>query len=315
VLELEACLKKVGITAWLDRNCIDVGDNYGPSIVDGIRNSKALLLVCSAASMRSRNVRQEIMLAWRYKKPYLPLLIDEYLLSINGYPEQIAYWLEGSQWIEILDSPCSAWRQRVLKSLKKLDAVPGKGDISSDSTAPKPILPHHSIHGLLSIARFTDQIWLVPADRAYRAMTCSGFRDLGAPQDEASHVFRRGDKVSILIESETDGYLTLLDIGTLGKVYSLCPSQFASDTRIHKGRNEYPQRGATYRSFTVTGDPGREQILALISSEPLDINLMPDKEDTPARVLSTSEIGEILTKIREREGTPWVALSTYFNVE
>lgn len=315
VLEVEVCLKRAGITAWIDRKFIDGGDNYGSSIVDGIRNSKALLIMCSSASMRSRNVRQEIMLAWKYEKPYLPLLIDEYLLSTNGFPEQVAYWLEGSQWIEILDSPCTEWVQKVVISLQKLDAVPVKGAISSGTPAPKPIIPHHSIHGLLSLARFTDQIWPVPADRSNRAMTRSGYRDLGAPQDEASHVFRRGDKVSILIESETEGYLTLLDVGTSGKVYSLCPSQFAPDTRIHKGMNEYPQRDAPYRSFSVTGNPGREQILALISREPLNTNLMPDKAEIPAKVLTHDEIEGILTELRQRESADWMALSTYFDLE
>ncbi len=54
----------------------------------------------SAASMRSGNVKQEIQLAWHYRRPYLPLLLDE---SIRGsYPGQIQYWLEGCQWIEVL---------------------------------------------------------------------------------------------------------------------------------------------------------------------------------------------------------------------
>lgn len=314
VLEIETCLKEAGITAWFDRNFIDGGDNYGPSIVNGIRNSKAILLMCSAASMRSRNVRQEIMLAWKYEKPYLPLLIDDYLLSLNGFPEQVEYWLEGSQWIEVLESPCSSWRQQVIKSLQKLETAKGNGDISPGSTTPQPIIPENSIHGLLSLARFTDQIWPIPAERAYRAMTRSGYRDLGAPQDDARHVFRWGDKVSILIESETEGYLTLLDIGTSGKVYSLCPSQFAPDTWIHKGRNEYPQHDAKYCSFSVTGNPGREQILALISREPFRLNLMPENEDIPAKVLIRNEIDEILTELRQRESSDWMALSTYFEV-
>jgi hypothetical protein len=310
VLEIESYLKGEGITAWLDRDFIDGGENYGPAIVNGIRRSGALLLMCSAASMRSRNVRQEIMLAWKYEKPYLPLLIDDYLLSIKGYPEQVAYWLEGNQWIEVLDAPPSAWLPAVVTSLQKV----GEGGHLIDTGTPTPIVPRADLRGLLSIARFSDQIWPVPAEQVRQAMTRSGYRDLGAPQEEVCRSFRRGDGVAIIIEPEMEGYLTLLDIGTSGKIYSLCPSRFAPDTRVHAGRNEYPQRGAAYRSFAVTGKPGREQILAIISRDPIEMDLMPERPEAPARVLTPAEIEAVVGRLRERESSEWVAISSYFDV-
>ena len=68
-------------------------------INDAIQSSAAgLLLFASPASLASRNVKQELALAWRYEKSYVPLLLDTVTI-----PGDLAYWLEGSQWIEVLD--------------------------------------------------------------------------------------------------------------------------------------------------------------------------------------------------------------------
>jgi len=60
-----------------------------PEIVRGIKGCKVLLLMCSDAALRSRNVKQEIQLAWKYERPYLPLLLEP-----TSFPEQLEYWLE-----------------------------------------------------------------------------------------------------------------------------------------------------------------------------------------------------------------------------
>src|SRR5262245_41980173 len=76
VLEVVRSLEHVGVRAWVDRQKILGGQNYGPEIVHGIRNCKVLALMCSDASLRSKNVKQEIQLAWKYERPYLPLLLE-----------------------------------------------------------------------------------------------------------------------------------------------------------------------------------------------------------------------------------------------
>jgi predicted ATPase/Flp pilus assembly protein TadD len=114
VLEIVERLEAEGISVWLDRDRIEGGANYGAEIVDGIKGCKVLAIMCTAAAVRSRNVKQEIQLAWKYERPYLPLLLDRV-----EFPEEIQYWLEGWQWIEVLDSPPEGWLPGVLQALDR----------------------------------------------------------------------------------------------------------------------------------------------------------------------------------------------------
>ncbi|HEU5422894.1 MAG TPA: toll/interleukin-1 receptor domain-containing protein, partial [Nitrolancea sp.] len=93
VLALVARLEAVGVDIWIDRDGIHGGANYAQVISDAIKGAAALLLAASPAALASRNVRQELALGWRYEKPYLPLLLDPVEI-----PDELAYWLEGSQW-------------------------------------------------------------------------------------------------------------------------------------------------------------------------------------------------------------------------
>jgi TIR domain len=69
VIKIAGQLEEAGVKLWLDRNKIAGGLNYGPEIVRGIKNCKVLMLMTTDASMRSRNVKQEIQLAWKYERP------------------------------------------------------------------------------------------------------------------------------------------------------------------------------------------------------------------------------------------------------
>jgi hypothetical protein len=339
VVQIAGHLESAGVTIWRDQDEILGGENYGPKIVHGIKNCQVLLLVCTDASMRSKNVKQEIQLAWHYGRPYLPLLGE----PIDKYPEQVQYWLEGWQWIEVLDRPAAKWLPHVLQALagtgvkSNPTALPSPGaDVAGgwlswfgrllgrnrqevpNAVPAQPIARPtplaQGLEGLRALARFTDQIWPVPADRVHRGITRSGLRDLGAPQDDVQHGHRLGSRVCLAIESDRTGHLLLLDEGPSGKIYCLCPSSFAPDTRLAVGRTYLPQRGARYDAFEVSGQPGREHLLAILTDEPLGLDWMPNDQNVPARVLSPADINTLLARLRELEGDRWTALSTYFDV-
>ena len=113
---LVATLERAGVSAWIDRAGIPGGANYGPEIVAAIRNSRAVLLCCSVAAFASRNVRQEVALAWKLERPVLPLLLQP-----AAVPDDLAYWLEAAQWIEVLDRAEDDWLPEVLRALRRLD--------------------------------------------------------------------------------------------------------------------------------------------------------------------------------------------------
>ena len=156
VVQIANDLTAVGVTVWRDQAEILGGENYGPKIVHGIKNCKVLLLVCTDAAMRSKNVKQEIQLAWHYGRPYLPLLAE----PMGNYPEQVQYWLEGCQWIEAHDRPADQWLPRVLHALSSAGVATHAKPSASDA---RPAPPAPGLDGLRALARFTDQIWPVPA--------------------------------------------------------------------------------------------------------------------------------------------------------
>lgn len=311
VLSIAERLEAAEVRLWVDRHKIDGGMNYGPEIVRGIKGCKVLMLMCSDASMRSRNVKQEIQLAWKYERPYLPLLLEPI-----SFPEQVEYWLEGWQWVEVMDSPPKQWLLPVLQALRHAGVQCQGVDQAAVQAGPvvQPTQPDQGLDGLRSVAKFTDQIWPLSADRVQRGVTRSALRDLGAPQDDVQHGHRLGSRVCLAIESDREGYLLLLDEGTTGKIYCLCPSWFAPDTRLRPGRNYLPQAGSRYDSFVVTGKPGREHLLAVITDEPPGLDWMPAEPKIPARVLNQADIDMLPALLRNLEGNRWTALSTYFDV-
>ncbi len=94
MLPLVGVLTRAGVAVWIDREGIRGGESYAAEINDAIERSAALVLMCSATSLASRNVKQEIALAWEYERPYGPLLLEAVAI-----PGDVKYWLTAAQWI------------------------------------------------------------------------------------------------------------------------------------------------------------------------------------------------------------------------
>ena len=313
VQEIALHLEAAGVRVWRDQQKILGGGNFGQEIVKGIKGSNVLMLMCTDASLRSKNVKQEIQLAWKYDVPYLPLLLEPV-----SFPEQVEYWLEGWQWIEVLYHPHEKWLPQVLCSIESIckigTANPPEGVNIPDRQVLQLTRLMAGLEGLRQIAGFTDQIWPLPCQGSQRGLTRSVLRDLGAPQDNVKHIYRLGSHVCLAIEADQECHLLLLDEGTSGKTYCLCPSQFAENTSIPKGQSILPQIKSPYNSFVVSGAPGREHLLAILTDEPLDLDWMPVNPKVPARVLNQADIDDLIKKLNALEENKWTALSTYFDV-
>ncbi|HEY7909835.1 MAG TPA: AAA family ATPase, partial [Thermomicrobiales bacterium] len=118
-LPVAEALERAGIRVWIDREGIHGGANYGEEIAEAIKGAVALVLMASAASLASRNVKQEIALAWDFERPYLPLLLEPVTI-----PTDVRYWLTAAQWIEVLDTPAAQWLPAVLTALAPLGIAP-----------------------------------------------------------------------------------------------------------------------------------------------------------------------------------------------
>ena len=108
-------LEAAGVPVWIDRRRIEGGTTWSAEIVAGLEGSAAVVVLCSAAAMSSRNVRQEIQLAWESNRPLVP-----FLLEAVRYPGEVRYHLTGRQWIEVLDQPDEIWLPRALRALAGL---------------------------------------------------------------------------------------------------------------------------------------------------------------------------------------------------
>lgn len=88
-----------GISAWFDKENIQVADHWRTSIVEGVRDCEVFILVLSPDSTGSVNVRKEVDLAERYDKQIIPLMWRE-----TDIPVAMEYQLAGIQWIDFTES-------------------------------------------------------------------------------------------------------------------------------------------------------------------------------------------------------------------
>lgn len=169
-------------------------------------------------------------------------------------------------------------------------------------------LPKLSWQGLRTLATPTNRIWP-------RLMSEAKVRGIGGKPGHAPRRFRQGDRLRLVIDSDWEGHLLLLDEGPEGIIYCLCPSLFALDTRLCRVRSELPQSGACDDAFEITGDTlGREHLLAIVSDVPLGLDWLPRDPQQPARVLNQGDINVLLARLRGLDRDRWMVLSAYFDV-
>jgi hypothetical protein len=125
-LAIADALEREGVAVWIDRRGLHGGDMWAAEITAAIRSCTVLVIVCTAASIVSRNVRQEIQLAWDHDRPIVPLLLEPV-----AFPDEIAYFLQGRQWIEIDDIAAGAWTPELARMIRQ---PPGSG--AQDTPAP-----------------------------------------------------------------------------------------------------------------------------------------------------------------------------------
>jgi len=301
------------VSLWVDERRISGGASWAREIVQGIRWCKVLLLMCSNAAMRSRAVTQEIQLAWKYQLRYLPLLLER-----TSFPEQVEFFLEGCQWIEVLDRPMERWMADVLGALQNAGVL-CSAPLDHGSSKQSRILPDRpsvGLDGLWSMAKFTDRIWPLVLERRSDMPQRITYevREYGASQPGVRHKIRLGSYVFWAIEWESPGYLLLLNHGSEGETYCLCPSWFAPSTEIRPGITLFPAEEAHCEPFVLTGIPGRESVLAVITDEPLGLHWMPPEPSIPARVLDRHDLLELGDILRSLRPDHWAVLATDFDV-
>lgn len=82
-----------------------------------------------------------------------------------------------------------------------------------------------------------------------------------------NNTYAIGDQVIINAKAKRDGYLTLIDVGTSGKIRQLFPNKHQSNNFLKKGDViQIPAKKANFR-YTVTGPTGTELIKAFMTTK------------------------------------------------
>lgn len=139
VLGIADRLEGAGFRVWLDRQAIAGGTSWGTEIVAAIEQAAVVVICCSSAAFASRNVRQELQLAWDAKRPYLPLLLEQVEI-----PRDLRYFLAGYQWVEVLDRPEDTWLPEVVRALDALGVrpeLPQPSVVAAPEAAAVPSIP------------------------------------------------------------------------------------------------------------------------------------------------------------------------------
>jgi hypothetical protein len=124
---------------------------------------------------------------------------------------------------------------------------------------------------LVNKATLTDQIGLVLAD----------LLDLGS---EYQDCVRLGSNIRFKVNLENAGYLLLLDKGTSGKVYCLCPSGYAPEPHLPGGLTVLPQSCSSRKSIKVTGNVGLEQLVAVIAKDKPAFDWLQEGSQAPLKL-------------------------------
>ncbi|HEY3875834.1 MAG TPA: TIR domain-containing protein, partial [Candidatus Kapabacteria bacterium] len=105
-------LGAAGLGSWFDDLNISGGAMWSSSIVEAIKQCSAMILLCTPSSVSSRNVHQEIQLAWEHNRPILPLILEASPLD-----PKIEYALAGRQYISVTNVGQEIWLPKVLRAL------------------------------------------------------------------------------------------------------------------------------------------------------------------------------------------------------
>lgn len=113
--------------------------------------------------------------------------------------------------------------------------------------------------------------------------------DVTAWVDHADNTYRFGENVVLNVKSDWDAYLTIVDVGTSGRVHIIFPNRFQTDNRIRAGETiQIPDRRADF-DLEVHGPSGTELIKVIASPDPDPLFRSEDTEPAgPFKALKAS---------------------------
>jgi hypothetical protein len=269
----------------------------------------------------------------RFSAVYRELLgnkkLDRCLNRINAQ-----YRIPACHALKVFDASAYTEFARLMVANERFAAWNHDGPVPRPAGADAGILHHHLVHAgraapepgasatlaaasLDPLARLTR----LSTPRASPLRVEIDVERIDSPRDVSirppgyERSFRLGDRIRLAIRTTRSCHLTLIDVGTSGRVIVLRPNARRRDAWIEGGeRNFLPDAEDPASTYELTGETGQERIVAIASLEAIEaIPLVPGPE-TPFRVLGSDDL-ERLGDALESGMTGWAAAMLAFQIE
>jgi ankyrin repeat protein len=132
-----ATLESSGVRCWIAPRDVSPGVPYAESLVNGLSNSRLMVLVFSANSNRSPQVLREVERAVSKGLPILPLRIEDAPMS-----QEMEFYISSQHWLDALTPPLERHLARLRESVNALLSAQPNGDLDP-SSEPDPREPDH----------------------------------------------------------------------------------------------------------------------------------------------------------------------------
>jgi hypothetical protein len=127
-MELVSRVEREGINCWIAPRDIAPSADWAAEIIDAISNSRTMILVFSASSNESPQVRREVERAVHKQVSILPFRIENVLPS-----KSLEYFLSAQHWMDAFPPPREAHYARLCVYLKGQ-----RGPAAPDTSATQP---------------------------------------------------------------------------------------------------------------------------------------------------------------------------------
>ena len=89
--------------------------------------------------------------------------------------------------------------------------------------------------------------------------------------NDRNNTYNIGENIIFYAKAKRDGYLTIIDVGTSGRVHQLFPNRYQPDNYVRRGQTiQIPAKNADFH-YTIAGPTGTELVKAFISSNSASI--------------------------------------------
>ncbi|MFB2894913.1 DUF4384 domain-containing protein [Aerosakkonemataceae cyanobacterium BLCC-F50] len=204
------------------------------------------------------------------------------------------------------------FRQQLAAICEKLEAAgcpPSTGDgrwLNAKRWLREEVFPQWAKEqGLVGLHPWEQLLKLAtPTDKMGPKL--AGVLDMGSDYQECVPL---GSNIIFEVKLETPGYLLLLEKGTTGRFWCLCPSVYAPQPSLPAGVAVLPQPVSGKKSFKITGSIGLEQIVAVIGKDKPNLDWLSEGSGKTLQ-LEEGHLNELL-KCLERSGDCKVLYTEY----